>query len=204
MAVQATATTMQIIADSLFDGDAGLYQRYGNGAYRGRHIEAFSGRRVQALLGLPAFRPDHPKARAGQREQFILRATLVPKWSATVSARVSGRLFLGQVHCRARASGSTRRRRRNWRSTTPPLSTSPDMRRRPTRWPGRCSCLSKQPALQKRWRPSAVRLRRLGDRSLPDRLPRLRQMLEETLRLYPPAPRIDRQAVAADRLASRR
>jgi cytochrome P450 len=35
---------------------------------------------------------------------------------------------------------------------------------------------------------------------LPDRLPLLRMVLEESLRLYPPAPRFDRQAVGADRL----
>jgi cytochrome P450 len=35
---------------------------------------------------------------------------------------------------------------------------------------------------------------------LPDRLPLLRRVIEEALRLYPPAPRFDRQAVVADRL----
>lgn len=35
---------------------------------------------------------------------------------------------------------------------------------------------------------------------LPDRLPGLRMAVEEAMRLYPPAPRFDRQAVAADRL----
>jgi cytochrome P450 len=35
---------------------------------------------------------------------------------------------------------------------------------------------------------------------LPDRLPLLRRVLEESLRLYPPVPRLDRQAVAADNL----
>ena len=34
-----------------------------------------------------------------------------------------------------------------------------------------------------------------------DRLPLLRRILEESLRLYPPAPRFDRQALAADRLS---
>ncbi|HUG45877.1 MAG TPA: cytochrome P450 [Sphingomicrobium sp.] len=35
---------------------------------------------------------------------------------------------------------------------------------------------------------------------LPDRLPLLRAIVEETLRLYPPAPRFDREAVEPDRL----
>ena len=38
------------------------------------------------------------------------------------------------------------------------------------------------------------------DAELPDRLPLLRSILEESLRLYPPVPRFDREAVAADRL----
>jgi cytochrome P450 len=36
--------------------------------------------------------------------------------------------------------------------------------------------------------------------NLPERLPLLRAVVEETLRLYPSAPRMDREAVAADRL----
>jgi cytochrome P450 len=38
------------------------------------------------------------------------------------------------------------------------------------------------------------------DGPLTDRLPRLRLFLMESLRLYPPVPRFDRQALAADRI----
>ena len=38
------------------------------------------------------------------------------------------------------------------------------------------------------------------DADLPDRLPLLRSILEESLRLYPPVPRFDREAIAGDRL----
>jgi cytochrome P450 len=38
------------------------------------------------------------------------------------------------------------------------------------------------------------------DAELPERLPLLRRIVEESMRLYPPVPRFDRQALAADRL----
>ena len=38
------------------------------------------------------------------------------------------------------------------------------------------------------------------DANLPDRLPLLRAVLEESLRLYPPVPRFDREAIADDML----
>lgn len=38
------------------------------------------------------------------------------------------------------------------------------------------------------------------DSKSPERLPLLRAIVEETMRLYPPAPRFDREAIEADRL----
>jgi cytochrome P450 len=40
----------------------------------------------------------------------------------------------------------------------------------------------------------------VDDSALPERLPTLRRVFEEAMRLYPPVPRFDRQSVAADRL----
>jgi cytochrome P450 len=39
-----------------------------------------------------------------------------------------------------------------------------------------------------------------GENDVDERLPRLRLFLQESMRLYPPVPRFDRQAVEADRL----
>jgi cytochrome P450 len=55
--------------------------------------------------------------------------------------------------------------------------------------------LSEQPELQ-----SAVAEEARAAGGEEERLPLLRRVIEESMRLYPPVPRLDRQAVAADRL----
>jgi cytochrome P450 len=61
--------------------------------------------------------------------------------------------------------------------------------------------LSEQPDLQDRAAAETEAALSHGtDADLPDRLPLLRTILEESLRLYPPVPRFDREAVAADML----
>jgi cytochrome P450 len=61
--------------------------------------------------------------------------------------------------------------------------------------------LAEQPELQDQVAAEAEAALSGGiDADLPDRLPLLRAILEESLRLYPPVPRFDREAVAADML----
>jgi cytochrome P450 len=61
--------------------------------------------------------------------------------------------------------------------------------------------LSEQPEWQERAAQEAASALSTGvDRDLPARLPVLRMIVEEVLRLYPSAPRFDREAVADDRL----
>ena len=62
--------------------------------------------------------------------------------------------------------------------------------------------LSEQPRLQDEAAAEAREALGAGaaDPDLPDRLKLLRLILEESMRLYPPVPRFDRQAAAADRL----
>jgi len=62
--------------------------------------------------------------------------------------------------------------------------------------------LSEQPDLQAEAAAEASAALAAGeqDPDLPERLPLLRRILEESMRLYPPVPRFDRQAVGADRL----
>ena len=60
--------------------------------------------------------------------------------------------------------------------------------------------LSEQPGLQEEAAAEARKAIAGDDATLPDRLPLLRRIVEESMRLYPPVPRFDRQAVAADRI----
>ena len=74
MAEQATVTTMRVIADTLFGGDARLTSEAALG-----HISAalasMGEARLPALLGLPII-PYTPKMLAGKRGQTYLRRTL--------------------------------------------------------------------------------------------------------------------------------
>jgi len=62
--------------------------------------------------------------------------------------------------------------------------------------------LSEQPAWQEAVaaEAQAALAEAADDPGLPERLPTLRRVMEEAMRLYPPVPRFDRQALAADRL----
>jgi len=61
--------------------------------------------------------------------------------------------------------------------------------------------LSEQPQVQARAAAEARQALRAGDpAAVVEQLPYLRQVLDEALRLYPPAPRIERQAAAADQI----
>jgi cytochrome P450 len=61
--------------------------------------------------------------------------------------------------------------------------------------------LSSLPELQEQVADEAVQAIDGGvDSKLPERLPLLRAIVEETMRLYPPAPRFDREATGADQL----
>ena len=61
--------------------------------------------------------------------------------------------------------------------------------------------LAAQPELQEELAAEAQAALADGvETTLADRLPRLRLFLEESLRLYPPVPRFDRQAIGPDRL----
>ncbi len=199
MAVQSTAATMRIIADSLFGGDPRLTNDAAS-EHITAALEAFGGRRIQALLRLPAFALT-PTARAGLRGQNYLRATLAAVVGDRFRDGQEGDDFLGKLVAALRGKFD--------RAEAEALAidnaatfylAGHETTANAMTWA--LFLLSEQPELQARIAEEARAALAIGTRdpALPDRLPLLRQALDETLRLYPSAPRLDRQAIAHDEI----
>jgi cytochrome P450 len=190
----ATETTMQVIADALFSGDPRLTTPEAM-----RHIEngliAVGTIRIMALLGFPELRLG-PRAWAGLRGRRFLRGTLaeiVDERGPEGGEDFMGGLIRG-LHAlfppeQARALAMDNAATfyvAGHETTANALSWS-------------IYLLANAPDIQQRAREEAQAALAGGDlATLPDRLPYLRQILDEALRLYPPAPRLEREAVADD------
>jgi len=198
MAAQATATTMRIIADTLFASDPRLISKVAMDHITAA-MDGVSEARLQVLLGLPMM-PWSRRGLAARRGQQYLRSTL----GEVVEDRLPdggpddflGRLIRALQHkfppeqAVALAVDNAATFYLAGHETTANALT----------WT--LFLLSEQPELQEEAAAEAREALAAGadDASLPDRLVRLRLILEESMRLYPPVPRFDREAVAADRL----
>ena len=198
MAAAATATTMRIIADALFAGDERLISETAM-AHITAALEGVSEARLQALLGLPLM-PWSLRGKRARRGQVYLRETL----GQVVAERLPGGGpddFLGRLiralfdkfpdeEALALAVDNAATFYLAGHETTANAIT----------WT--LFLLSEQPALQAQAAAEAAAALAAGeaDAELPERLPLLRRIVEESMRLYPPVPRFDRQALAADRL----
>ena len=200
MAVQSTATTMRIIADSLFGGDPRLTSEAASDHITAA-LEAFGGRRIQAILGLPALTLT-PKARAGMRGQNYLRRSLAEVVGDRFRQGQEGTDFLGKLVAALREKFD---RQEAEALTIDNAATfylaGHETTANAMTWA--LFLLSEQSQLQQRIAEEARAALAVGDRDpkLPDRLPLLRQTFDETLRLYPSAPRLDRQAITSDEIA---
>jgi cytochrome P450 len=197
VAREATAATMRVISDALFSGDRRLVSEEAMG-HIAAALAAVNEARLQVLLGLPLV-PVSRRGWLGRRGQVYLRRTL----TELVRERLAGGGpddFLGKLI-------------RDLHDRFPPdeaLALTVDnaatfylagheTTANAVGWT--LYLLSEQPELQDRMAGEAQAAVGAGEAAgLPDRLPRLRMVVEEAMRLYPPAPRFDRQAVAADRL----
>ncbi len=198
MAAQATATTMRIISDALFAGDPRLTSEAAM-AHIAAALEGVSEQRLQALLGLPLM-PWTRRGRRARASRRFLRETL--------AQIVRDRLpdggpddFLGRL---IRALGGKFEDDEAFALAVDNAATfylaGHETTANAITWT--LFLLSEQPALQDGCAAEARAALAAGegDAELPERLPLLRRVIEESMRLYPPVPRLDRQAAAADRL----
>lgn len=196
MAAEATATTMRIISDTLFAGDPRLTSR-ASMDHISAALEGVSEARLQVLLGLPLM-PWSLRGWRSHRGQAFLRQTLERLVRERLDDPDAGdflALLIRALHDRfspdealALAVDNAATFYLAGHETTANAIT----------WA--LFLLAGQPGLQDEAAAEAQAALGGPDGSLSERLPLLRMILEETLRLYPSAPRFDRQAVADDRL----
>lgn len=199
MAAESTRTTMTIIAQALFGGDPRLTSERSMRQIAAA-IEGFSEARLLALLRLPQF-PVTRRGRAGKAGQVHLRRTLTEVVADRWNGAITGDFLSGLIDAlRDRFPPDEARALAVDNAATFYLAGHETTANALT-WS--LFLLAEQPALQAELAEEArAALGEAGGNgpALVDRLPRLRAALQESLRLFPPVPRFDRQAIAVDRL----
>lgn len=197
MAREATRATMQVISRALFSGDPRLTSEEAM-THIAHALEGVSEARMQLLLGLPMI-PITPRGLRGRRGQKYLRRTLAtlvhermhpdaPDDFVTQMIRALHEQFPREEAVELAVDNAATFYLAGHETTANAISWT-------------LFILSEQPEWQERAAAEAAAALAVGmDSELPARLPVLRMIVEEVLRLYPSAPRFDREAVAADNL----
>ncbi len=196
MAAEATRTTMTVIALALFGGDPRLTSDESMKQIAAA-IEGFSEARMLALLRLPQI-PVTPKGKAGKRGQVYLRKTLAQVVDDRWSGGKSGDFLSGMIEAlRERFSEQEARALAVDNAATFYLAGH-ETTANALSWS--LFLLAAQPDVQEQLATEARSALAGGEEDIAERVPRLRLFLMESLRLYPPVPRFDRQAIGPDRL----
>jgi cytochrome P450 len=201
MALEATAATMTVISQALFSGDPRLTSRSAMDHITAA-MEGVAEARLQVLLGLPLI-PVTPSGRRGRRGQQYLRRTLGQLVRERLEPGAPDDFVTAMIAALMERFPRDEALELAVDNAATFYLAGHETTANTTSWT--LYLLSEQRELQE----EAAREARaaLGggidsgiDSGLPNRLPLLRMILEESLRLYPPVPRMDREAVAADRL----
>jgi cytochrome P450 len=197
MAVEATSATMRVIATALFSGDERLTTPQAMDHITAA-MDGVSEARIQVLLGMPLI-PLTPRGRRGRSGQQFLRRTL----GAIVGERLGSDAPDDFVTSMIREQIDRFPREEAIELAIDNAATfylaGHETTANLTSWT--LFVLSEQPELQERVAAEATAALQAGaDADLPQRLPLLRAVVDETLRLYPPVPRFDREAMGDDRL----
>ena len=194
MAAEATRTTMTVIALALFGGDPRLISE-SSMAHIAAAIEGFSEARMLALFRLPQF-PVTPKGRAGKRGQVYLRNTLAAVVDDRWHGRVAPDFLTGVIESLRQRFPDDEARALAIDNAATFYLAGHETTANAITWT--LYLLAAQPELQDELAAEAQAALAGGEDDAAERVPRLRLFLQESMRLYPPVPRFDRQAIASD------
>ena len=197
MAREGTRAAMQVISRALFSGDPRLTSEEAMG-HIAHALEGVSEARLQLLLGLPMI-PISARGLRGRRGQIYLRRTLAtlvhermrpgaPYDFVTQMIRALHERFPEEEAVDLAVDNAATFYLAGHETTANAISWT-------------LFILSEQPEWQERASVEAAAALGSGvDSDLPSRLPVLRMIVDEVLRLYPSAPRFDREAAEADKI----
>ncbi len=197
MARCATDATMRIIAGALFSGDPRLLTPEA-GVHIGRLVHAAGQPRLLRMLGLEAldWSPHMIAVRASRR---FLRGTLAAIVDERGPAGGGDDFFGGLMRSLYAAMPAADARALAIDNAVTFYVAGHETTAVALAWAA--YLLAAQPALQETLRTEATAALDGAVDTLPDRLPRLRAFLDETMRLYPPVVQILREALADDDMA---
>jgi len=197
MAVEATGATMTVISEALFSGDRRLTSREAMDHIT-HAMEGVSEARIQVLLNMPLV-PLTPRGRRGRRGQQYLRHTLGQLVRERLSPGAPDDFVTDVIRALMERFPEDEAIELAVDNAATFYLAGHETTANTATWT--LYLLSEQADLQDQTAAEAEAALSSGiDADLPDRLPLLRAILEESLRLYPPVPRFDREAVAADML----
>jgi cytochrome P450 len=196
MAAEATRTTMTVIALALFGGDPRLTSDESM-AQIAAAIEGFSEARMLALFRLPQI-PVTPKGRAGKRGQTYLRNILTEVVDDRWYGRIKNDFLTGMIDALRSQFAESEARALSVDNAATFYLAGHETTANALSWT--LFLLAAQPDLQEELAAEAQVALSGGPDDVAGRTPRLRLFLSESLRLYPPVPRFDRQAIGHDRL----
>ena len=195
MAVECTSATMNVIAQALFSGDARLTTAEAM-AHITAAMEGVGEARIQVLLGLPLV-PVGARGRRAHRGMRFLRHTLGEIVRERLGGDAPNDFVTGVIGALMERFPRDEAIELAVDNAATFYLAGHETTANATSWT--LFILSEQPELQDQLAVEAATALAGGiGADLPDRLPLLRAVVEETLRLYPPVPRFDREATAAD------
>jgi cytochrome P450 len=196
MAKAGTEATMAIIADTLFSGDSRLTT-----PAAGRHIDdlivAGGQARFTTMLGVSDWDPT-PTMRRARVSRAFLRDTLTRLVRERGPGGGGDDFFGGLIRALHAQFPAAEAEALAVDNAITFYVAGHETTANALAWT--IYCLAGQPELQEEARAEAVAALDGDIATLADRTPLLRAMLDEAMRLYPPAPRFDREAQASDTL----